>query len=170
MTNKQALEQVKAWSNLFHEHEDGKREDDTFRRWYSFKSEMISSDNNDYRLMSDILQNTSVDENTSYEWIVGVLADLEEQLSDEQSFDEELDTDDLQDRISEYADNDIPIYNYDLTQWLAKGNNWILVDEAMEEYGSSEGIIKLIQLGYFKGVQDMYYQVVQKLEGGDSDE
>lgn len=168
MLNSNVLEIVNRWENQFEENEQGNRENDTYRRWYSFKLDAIKSTNEDYLILSNILQESSVDHNTGYEWIVGILADLSETMDNEQTLSEEFDAqhEGWGDNISEYADNEVPIYNHSLTQWLAKGNNWILVDEAVEEYGwnDEKGTIGAIQLGYFKGIKDMYYRVLEELE------
>jgi hypothetical protein len=173
MTNKQALEQVKAWRDLFHYQKDEESENARFKEgFYSFKSEVISLnfDQPDYRTISDLMIASGADEDSRYSWMVGILDDLIEQLDNEQSFDEELSRDKLQDHLIEYAQNDAPIYNSELCEWMSKGTNWVFVDEAIDEFGATGGIIQLIQMGYAKGLEEMYYSVIEQLEGGDSDE
>ena len=59
------------------------------------------------------------------------------------------------DVISNIADNEVDIYNYDLCEWFK--NNWELVDDAIAEFGKSESIMKDIQMAqYLKNEQEMY--------------
>jgi len=66
--------------------------------------------------------------------------DAIEELKNYYATDEELEeaikSDDIQDAISEIADNNIDVYNYDLLQWFP--DNYDKVEEAIEEYGFPE--------------------------------
>lgn len=59
------------------------------------------------------------------------------------------------DIITEIADNNIDIYTYDLLEWLK--NNYEIVEEANNEFGTPNDIIKQIQQAqYYKNSNELY--------------
>lgn len=138
--------------------------------FYSFKLDCIKSTNVGYNKLSDIMMNSGVDEDSRYSWMVGILDDMIDNIDFQALEDGSFELDIYNDHLVEYASSDTPIYNSDLTEWLSKGTNWEFVDDAITEFGCNGGVIQLIQLGYSKGLEEMYYQVVSAFEGGEFDE
>ena len=101
----------------------------------------------------------------SYAWFENAIIHLIDDLENEDFNDYEELKDVLGncgDSISEFADANVDIYDGTLTAWLADSSyNRCLVDEAISEFGNPGDIIKSIQLGQYKGLEDMAYTVVE---------
>jgi len=170
MTNKQALEQSKKYSELFVYQIDNLSTNQLLKNGYwSFKIESIDSTNTYYEAMSDLLVKSSVDQNTTYQWIAQILGDIEERIDSENEIDELFTAESWQDHIVEYADSEVPTYNTDLTMWMSQGNNWIAVDEATDEFGQSESVLDSIRRGYAMAIESLYQEILTTIEGGENE-
>ena len=161
------LHKIKEARDLFELHEDVKNEltnEVTKPTWHSFKLEAIRSENALYRKFSDIIQDASVDENSAYDFTIEALDAMTEILTDNEG-----DTRDLEDiltdpeTLDQYAE--APIYNSDLLDWLAKGNQ-NEVDEAIDSFGwdgAGKSIITAIQCGYSEAWKNHYMRVKEAL-------
>ena len=70
----------------------------------------------------------------------------------------------LDDYRHEIVDGLVDIYNSELTAWLADGlDNIAIVDEAVAELGAPEGVIKSIQWGQYKKLDEIYGEIVNYL-------
>jgi len=73
------------------------------------------------------------------------------------------DSDDGQ--IMERLDSCIPVYNGELTAWLASNCYRIeYVNEAVAEYDDSNDIINNIMRGYYKESEEVFYSVKESIE------
>jgi hypothetical protein len=95
--------------------------------------------------MSLFVRDLDLDESSSYEFTLSALNLLNEFASSQLG---EVDEDDLQETISEWADRETPIYNHELLKWLSSGSNFCLVDETIEEMGKGESLIRDIMITY----------------------
>ena len=72
--------------------------------------------------------------------------------------------DELTDNLSEYADQNTPIYHNDLAQWFA--NNWSAVNEYVQDMGVSEtrnfDIMRTIQAAYCYTLDGEMSQLIQE--------
>lgn len=75
-----------------------------------------------------------------------------------------LRNDEPHDMIHEIADNDVDIYNSDLLDWVAKDNNFELVDEATEEFGTQGSIIDLIRGGQYKANETILWEAWEEVK------
>lgn len=83
---------------------------------------------------------------------------------------EEADTiSDLEESISELADQQVDIYNSDLLDWLRKEDDAIwTIEEALSEYGTPQGsdgnadFFAIIRQGQYKFYSDIFYQMLDE--------
>lgn len=104
------------------------------RYWVVFKLDAITGKSEAYNALSSVINNgNGVDDESAYAWTFDYLGHLLELLDN----DESLTLEQIQDSddVSEYADRETDIYNHDLLQWLAKGNNFMFVEDMTNEYG-----------------------------------
>lgn len=71
-----------------------------------------------------------------------------------------------EDRSNEFADSSTPIYGCDIVAWLSHHptRHAILVDEAADEFGPAEDLMKAIQQGIYCQLQQTYTSVAAALE------
>ena len=69
---------------------------------------------------------------------------------------------DIDDTISEIADNNIPIYTYDLLQYAS--NNFDLI-EPNDLVGDNPDVIKIIQCNIYEILTEELYDYINKIEG-----
>ena len=69
---------------------------------------------------------------------------------------------DIDDTISEIADNNIPIYTYDLLQYAS--NNFDLI-EPNDLVGDNPDVIKIIQCNIYEILTEELYDYINKREG-----
>jgi len=102
------------------------------KSWTSFTLDAIRDKTDEYYAMSDLIGNADVDENSAYEWTVEALEAIQENL------DKGIDSDEMQEALQEYANNGTDVYNYNLLDWLCKGNNSTFVEDMANEWGNVE--------------------------------
>lgn len=131
----------------------------TKKSYHSFKLEAINSDNPYYEKLSEIVRDSGVDQDSAYMFTSQALELILELVE------EGADIDDSQDRISEEADSQAPIYNYDLLQWLARGNTAV-VEETISEYGWNKDytLVGFISASYARAWENHCYTVIQALK------
>lgn len=126
--------------------------------YYSFKLKAIEEESTLYRVISDILHDLNLDENSSYEFIHDTLVAIQERLEDNE------DPEDY-DYINEQADSTTPIYTFDLLEWLAKDlQNYGWVEEAVDEYGWQGSMPNAIMMGYARAWTNVYNEVLSALQ------
>ena len=69
---------------------------------------------------------------------------------------------DIDDTISEIADNNIPIYTYDLLQYAS--NNFDLI-EPSDLVGDNPDVVKIIQCNIYEILTEELYNYINKREG-----
>lgn len=84
-----------------------------------------------------------------------------------EELEEAIKSDKIQDAISEIADNNIDVYNYDLLQWFP--DNYDKVEEAIEEYGFPEtdgkpDMIKAIMQGQYKENEEVLNEALEEIK------
>jgi len=80
---------------------------------------------------------------------------------------EAIKNDEIQDAISEIADNNIDVYNYDLLQWFP--DNYDKVEEAIEEYGFPEtdgkpDMLQAIRQGQYLENEEVLYEALEEIK------
>ena len=65
------------------------------------------------------------------------------------------------DILTEIADNNVDLYNYDLFEWAK--NNFSIIEEANEEMGINPDITKQIQQGQFYSYQRELYENLEDI-------
>ena len=86
------------------------------------------------------------------------IEELEDRLKDEEVTSGAYDTDDL---ITEVADNNIPIYTYDLLQYAS--NNFDLIQQN-DLAGDNPDVIKIIQANMYDILTEELYGYVSKIQ------
>ena len=95
----------------------------------------------------------------SEDLIKGTIEYLDEQIKWYKEEKEEYDIDDL---ISEVADNSIPIYTYDLLQYASNNFDLIQPNTSAEEYSD---VIKIIQCNIYEMLTEhLYNHINNKVE------
>ena len=87
------------------------------------------------------------------------IEDLEERIKWCQENEEDIEIDDT---IPEVADNNIPIYTYDLLQYAS--NNFDLI-EPNDLVGDNPDVIKIIQCNIYEILTEELYNYINKREG-----
>lgn len=82
---------------------------------------------------------------------------------------EAIKNDEIQDAISEIADNNIDIYNADLLDWFRDNYNYYKVEDAIEEYGFPEldgkpDILMAIRQGQYKENEEVLYEALEEIK------
>ena len=145
MTNKKLLELTKEAQALFTVHKPGESENRP-DGWVSFDTDNWDTSNPLYQVFSVLVRECSVDEDNAYRWTYDALGEIEEAIAGEEP-DQEINRDFIEDALRE-LDRGL-IYNYDIMQWAAKDNNWVLIDEVSEEFGGDlVGIIGQVNRAY----------------------
>ena len=80
---------------------------------------------------------------------------------------EAIKNDTIQDAISEIADNNIDVYNYDLLDWFK--DNYIKVEDAIEEYGFPEtdgkpDMLQAIRQGQYLENEEVLYEALKDIK------
>jgi len=80
---------------------------------------------------------------------------------------EAIKNDEIQDAISEIADNNIDVYNYDLLDWFK--DNYIKVEDAIEEYGFPEtdgkpDMLQAIRQGQYLENEEVLYEALEEIK------
>ncbi len=93
--------------------------------------------------------------------------ELQNYYSTTKELKEAIKNDEIQDAISEIADNNIDIYNADLLQWFP--DNYDKVEEAIEEYGFPEldgkpDMIKAIMQGQYKENEEVLNEALEEIK------
>ena len=119
---------------------------------FAFTLDAIQEKSALHEKLSDLIRNADVDEDSAYGWILEAVDSLNDYSTNIEPgrLDEEED-DKIRDYISECADSNIPIYNSELLEWLGKGTNYTIVDDAIDEFGwdKERGITGAIMTGYY---------------------
>ena len=67
------------------------------------------------------------------------------------------------DIVTEIADNHVDIYNYDLLEWAKE--NYLYIDEAMQEFGKPDDFLQYIRQGqYYCYEKDLYENLEDSLK------
>ena len=93
--------------------------------------------------------------------VKGAIEELEERLKEEDikvEFSGAYDTDDL---ITEVADNNIPIYTYDLLQYASNNFNLLVQSDLT---GDKPDVTQIISMNIFELLTDELYQHINKGE------
>lgn len=157
MTNKKALKII---SNALNCMTTVKRQLDD-KEISVFKTEVIQSDIPEYKILSDIIYNADYSRDSAYSMVHDGLYALQDIIGDLEP-NEDFNTDDISDNITEYVDGLVPIYYHDLDTWFSDGNR-SLVDEAIAEFGKSDDLSKDIQMAYFMTQERIIYSLIDKL-------
>ncbi len=93
--------------------------------------------------------------------------ELQNYYSTTKELKEAIKNDEIQDAISEIADNNIDIYNADLLDWLR--DNYYKVEDAIEEYGFPEtdgkpDMIKAIMQGQYKENEEVLNEALEEIK------
>ena len=86
------------------------------------------------------------------------IEELEDRLKDEEVTSGAYDTDDL---ITEVADNNIPIYTYDLLQYASNNFNLLVQSDLT---GDKPDVTQIISMNIFELLTDELYQHINKGE------
>lgn len=114
---------LRTLQELFTKSEDGKRD--------CFNIEAIIVNSDEYKAMSDLIQGYAdeVDHDSAYSWTVEVLEELSQ--LDEKELQRLIDGDHNSEMVTFEPDS---VYNSDLLEWLAKGMNFTMLDEAKDAF------------------------------------
>ena len=83
----------------------------------------------------------------------------------ERAIDDIADSEDPEEEASERIDAAVDVYNHDLLEWLGSTNTRHgYVDEAVEEMGHGEGVMKEIMMGQYREREEVYQLVLQGLK------
>ena len=84
--------------------------------------------------------------------------------SDSGQLKEALESDEMQDVVSEIADSSVDIYTYDLMKWNAE--NYCKVEEAIDEFGAPDGfdMVKAIMMGQYMQNEEYLYEALEELK------
>ena len=93
--------------------------------------------------------------------------ELQNYYSTTEELKEAIKNDEIQDAISEIADNNIDIYNADLLQWFP--DNYDKVEDAIDEYGFPEtdgrhDIMQAIRQGQYKENEEVLYEALEEIK------
>ena len=88
--------------------------------------------------------------------IEGAIEDLQDRIKEEEI---KIDEIELDDAISEVADNNIPIYTYDLLQYAS--NNFDLI-EPSELCSDNPSVISIIQANIYELLTEALYEYITK--------
>lgn len=80
---------------------------------------------------------------------------------------EAIKNDEIQDAISEIANNNVDVYNADLLDWFK--DNYIKVEDAIDEYGFPEtdgkpDIMQAIRQGQYKENEEILYEALEDIK------
>jgi len=92
--------------------------------------------------------------------------ELQNYYSTTEELKEAIKNDTIQDSISEIADNNVDVYNYDLLQWFP--DNYDKVEDAIDEYGFPEtdgrpDIMQAIRQGQYKENEEALFQALEDI-------
>ena len=93
--------------------------------------------------------------------------ELQNYYTTTEELEEAIKSDKIQDAISEIADNNIDVYNYDLLQWFP--DNYDKVEEAIEEYGFPEldgkpDMLQAIRQGQYLENEEVLYEALEEIK------
>ena len=93
--------------------------------------------------------------------------ELQNYYSTTKELKEAIKNDEIQDAISEIADNNVDVYNADLLDWLR--DNYYKVEDAIEEYGFPEldgkpDILMAIRQGQYKENEEVLYEALEEIK------
>jgi len=93
--------------------------------------------------------------------------ELQNYYSTTEELKEAIKNDEIQDAISEIADNNIDVYNADLLDWLR--DNYYKVEDAIEEYGFPElddkpDILMAIRQGQYKENEEVLNEALEEIK------
>ncbi len=93
--------------------------------------------------------------------------ELQNYYSTTEELKEAIKNDEIQDAISEIADNNIDVYNADLLQWFP--DNYYKVEDAIEEYGFPElddkpDILMAIRQGQYKENEEVLNEALEEIK------
>jgi len=93
--------------------------------------------------------------------------ELQNYYSTTKELKEAIKNDEIQDAISEIADNNIDVYNADLLDWLR--DNYYKVEDAIEEYGFPEtdgkpDMMMAIRQGQYKENEEVLYEALEEIK------
>jgi len=72
----------------------------------------------------------------------------------------------VEDLITEWIDEDIPVYTGELTSWIAEDDNHVeYITEALDRFGVVDGFT-LLKMAYYIALEDVYYKVLRGLKEG----
>lgn len=92
--------------------------------------------------------------------------ELQNYYSTTEELKEAIKNDEIQDAISEIADNNIDVYNADLLDWFK--DNYYKVEDAIEEYGFPEldgkpDMMGAIRQGQYKENEEALFQALEDI-------
>lgn len=128
---------------------------------YAFKPEVISSDNELYDILSDVIYQAEIRPDYAYNWMIEVLDMLEDaDLKPGEALHDDI--------IYEYSESVTPVYNSELLEWLAASMSHISwVEEALSNYGWAHGdnsLMQMIMAGYEMAWQSYATEVLEALD------
>jgi len=93
--------------------------------------------------------------------------ELQNYYTTTEELEEAIKSDKIQDAISEIADNNVDVYNYDLLQWFP--DNYDKVEEAIEEYGFPEldgkpDMLQAIRQGQYLENEEVLYEALEEIK------
>jgi len=72
----------------------------------------------------------------------------------------------VEDLVTEWIDEDIPVYTGELTSWIAEDDNHVeYITEALDRFGVVDGFT-LLKMAYYIALEDVYYKVLRGLKEG----
>ena len=87
---------------------------------------------------------------------------LEKSLINERKDNED---EDLTDFVSDWADSRTEIYTTAIFSWYAQdANRYAYADDAISEFGHSDSVVKELQQGIYKFLEEWAYSVLEPLE------
>ena len=128
--------------------------------YYSFKLDAITDKNPVYRALSDIVHNADVSTKFAYQMVAEAIDALEYIINNE---DETVDTDSLSDQIMEQADSNTPLYNSEIMEFVSE--NPYSIDDARNEVGEADSLIRDGQMAYYLEWEKIAYEVLDALVG-----
>lgn len=134
--------------------------------YWSFKLDVIASNNPRYLELSDMMNKSELDMDSKYNFTVEALEAMRDILS---GGDIKANIDDKttllvdQEVVEQYAEP--PICDSELTTWFAKGTNYDFIDEVGNDLGTNIGILNTIQIAYTKAWMEHYFKILDVIKG-----
>jgi len=128
--------------------------------------QLVFKDNRTFKILSDCSSKGALNpfNNYSYEWVNTFLYNVIDCLKNN-DFDnlEEL-KENINENLYEWVDNEVNVYNSDLTKWLNDNvNNMYYLDEVLEEQENIKSSFDLLRDGQYKAIEETFNLALSQL-------